>query len=82
MTRTYSFSAIEILNFMHRAERPRWRVGAVQPLGDDDDSPFLGERCRTPLRLQLVLTASSQPACGPPILLMLLPHSTYTTLTP
>lgn len=22
---------------------PRWRVGAVQPLGDDDDSPFLGQ---------------------------------------
>lgn len=25
------------------AEEHRWRVGAVQPLGDDDDSPFLGE---------------------------------------
>lgn len=24
------------------AEEQRWRVGAVQPLGDDDDSPFLG----------------------------------------
>lgn len=22
---------------------PRWRVGAVQPLGDDDETPFLGK---------------------------------------
>lgn len=25
------------------AVTPRWRVGTVQPLGDDDDSPFLGQ---------------------------------------
>ncbi len=45
------------------AEGERWRVGAIHPLGEDDDSPFLGDLAPGTAQLAVEAGLFRAPAC-------------------